>query len=277
MAACSWEAEDCCFRFPHKVLTAVADKRRWWAGTAQWRLLRNAKITFDWIRRKGSVSGAPAHPGHARPAARLRIAVQGRTGERAFPGRWQPCHPHHARQLQSSFGLEKLTGGALAFINCTEESLTDELVDVLPASMTVLEILEDLEPTPVLVSACRRLKRAGFRLALDDFTWKPGIEPLVELPTTSRSTFSPWTHMNASCFWNRLSYRAVALVAEKVETREQFKTACDEGFTLVQGYHFCRPVMLRNRKIPANRLSADRDSGARCRTKQPICAISHDW
>jgi EAL and modified HD-GYP domain-containing signal transduction protein len=40
------------------------------------------------------------------------------------------------------FGLEKLTGGALAFINCTEESLTDELVDVLPASMTVLEVLE---------------------------------------------------------------------------------------------------------------------------------------
>jgi len=153
------------------------------------------------------------------------------------------------------FGLEKLTGGALAFINCTEESLTDELVDVLPASMTVLEVLEDLEPTPVLVSACRRLKRAGFRLALDDFTWKPGIEPLVELADYVKIDFLAVDAHERKLLLDRLSYRAVALVAEKVETREQFKTACDEGFTLVQGYHFCRPVMLRNRKIPANRLS----------------------
>ena len=79
------------------------------------------------------------------------------------------------------FGLEKLTGGMTAFVNCTLESLTEKLVDVLPPSMTVLEILEDIEPTPGLVKACRRLKAAGFRLALDDFVWKPGVEPLVEL------------------------------------------------------------------------------------------------
>ena len=46
------------------------------------------------------------------------------------------------------FGLEKLTGGLPAFVNCTRESLIEELVQVLPSSMTVLEILENLEPTP---------------------------------------------------------------------------------------------------------------------------------
>ena len=67
------------------------------------------------------------------------------------------------------FGLGTLSGGMTAFINCTMESLTEALVDVLPPSMTVLEILETLEPTPELVHACRRLKAAGFRIALDDF------------------------------------------------------------------------------------------------------------
>src|SRR5580704_14912627 len=45
------------------------------------------------------------------------------------------------------FSLDKLTGGLPAFVNCTRESLTDRLVDVLSPSMFVLEILEDIEPT----------------------------------------------------------------------------------------------------------------------------------
>ena len=46
------------------------------------------------------------------------------------------------------FGLEKLAGGVTAFVNCTRESLTENLVNVLPPGMTVLEILETIEPSP---------------------------------------------------------------------------------------------------------------------------------
>src|SRR5580692_5770232 len=67
------------------------------------------------------------------------------------------------------FGLEKLTGGLTAFINCTQEVLTSDLVAVLPPSLFVLEVLETVEPTPEVIAACRRLKAHGFRLALDDF------------------------------------------------------------------------------------------------------------
>ena len=79
------------------------------------------------------------------------------------------------------YGLDKLTGGLPAFVNCTAETLTESLVHVLPPSMTVLEILENLEPMPELIRICRKLKASGFRLALDDFTWKPNFDPLVEI------------------------------------------------------------------------------------------------
>ena len=46
------------------------------------------------------------------------------------------------------FGLGRFTGGLPAFVNCTEEALTGDLVHVLPSGMTVLEVLEDIEPTP---------------------------------------------------------------------------------------------------------------------------------
>ncbi len=139
------------------------------------------------------------------------------------------------------FGLEKLTGGLPAFVNCTHEALTGRLVEVLAPSMFVLEVLEDIEPTAELIHACSRLKSAGFRLALDDFRWKPGCEPLVEIADYIKIDFTLSEYKERRDIRERLGGRAVALVAEKIETQEEFRQARDEGFTLIQGYYFCRP------------------------------------
>ena len=153
------------------------------------------------------------------------------------------------------FGLEKLSGGVTAFVNCTHESLTEALVDILPPSMTVLEILENIEPTPSLVKACRRLKTLGFRLALDDFVWKPGVEPLIELADYIKVDFIQTGADARKILLKRLETFAIALIAEKVETQGDYQRARDEGFSLFQGYYFCRPVLMENRRVPANRLS----------------------
>ncbi len=153
------------------------------------------------------------------------------------------------------FGLEKLTGGLPAFVNCTYEALTGELIHVLPRALTVLEILETLEPTPDLIAACRRLKTLGFRLALDDFVWEPRFQPLVELADYIKVDFVLSPPDQRKRLIHRVKGMPIALLAEKVETQEEYQQACDEGFTLFQGYYFCRPTLLENRKVPANRLS----------------------
>jgi EAL and modified HD-GYP domain-containing signal transduction protein len=152
------------------------------------------------------------------------------------------------------FGLDRLTGGLLAFVNCTLESLTEDMVRVLPPEMTVLEILEDMEPTPGLIQACIRLKALGFRLALDDFVWKPKFEPLVRLADYIKVDFMKSGLQERKILFEKLrGITKARLVAEKIETQEEYKQAQQEGFTLFQGYYFCRPVLLKSRKIPANK------------------------
>jgi len=153
------------------------------------------------------------------------------------------------------FGLEKLTGGLPAFVKCTPESLIEGLVDILPSPMTVLELRDGLEPTPSLIKACRKRKAEGFRLALDNFTWKPKFEPLIELADYIKVDFFLTDAQERKSLLNRLSGAPAALLAEKVETQKQYKQARAEGFALFQGYYFCRPTLLENRKAPANRLS----------------------
>lgn len=153
------------------------------------------------------------------------------------------------------FGLERLTGGLPAFFNCTRESLTQGLVDVLPTSMAVLEILETIEPTEDLVASCRKLKEAGFRLALDDFVWRPEFRPLVEIADYIKVDFLATRAAARRELLAMIDRFHGALIAEKVETQEDFKLACEEGFSLFQGYYFCRPTLLKSNRIPSNRLS----------------------
>ncbi|MGO8759431.1 MAG: EAL and HDOD domain-containing protein [Terracidiphilus sp.] len=153
------------------------------------------------------------------------------------------------------FGVEKLTGGPPAFINCTMEALTAKLVEVLPPKHTVLEILETLEPTAELVQALHSLKERGFRLAFDDFVWKPQLAPLVEIADFIKVDFIQSDRRERLALIARLGHLPVEFLAEKIETREEFDHAREEGFTLFQGYYFCRPTLMANGEIPPNKLA----------------------
>ena len=153
------------------------------------------------------------------------------------------------------FGLGKLACGLPAFVNCTTEMMKGTLVDMLPAGMTVLQIADDEAPLEELKERFRSLKSAGYRVALDRFAWKPGIESLLEAAAYVKVDFNATGRLERGELLARLRHFPVALIAEKVETQEQFRQARDEGFSLVQGYYFCRPVLLESRKIPANRMS----------------------
>jgi len=153
------------------------------------------------------------------------------------------------------FGLEKLASGLPAFVKCTPKIMSEGLVEMLPAQTTVLEIAEDDAPSLELAAMCRDLKSAGYRLALDEFAWKPGIESLLESAAYVKVDFSSLDTGERRLLLNRLKGSPVTLVAKKVETQEQFDQARDEGFGLVQGYYFCRPVMLENRGVPPNRIA----------------------
>jgi c-di-GMP phosphodiesterase len=151
------------------------------------------------------------------------------------------------------FGLERFTNGLPAFINCTVESLTEQLVNVLASESTVLAISSSLEPEPEFIDACREFKGQGFRLALDDFSSKTSLQPLLELADYIRVDFSRLEPLERQHL-RRMSSSSIAMVARKVATQEDYQQACAEGFTLFQGDYFCHPVLLKKHKVPANRL-----------------------
>ena len=151
------------------------------------------------------------------------------------------------------FGFEKLTRGLPAFVNCTSAVISEEQVRVLPPALTVLEIPDSVEPTPVFLHACMRLKSLGFRLALDDFVWQPSLQPLVSMADYIKIDFLKSSALERRAVLARLPSETL-LIAAKLHTRANFEIARTEGFTLFQGHYLAAPAMVRASKIPTNKI-----------------------
>lgn len=148
-------------------------------------------------------------------------------------------------QSLTDIGLDALVGDNLAFINLTRNLLLSGELSCLPPNRVVLEILEDIKPDYEILQAIERLSGEGYTIALDDFVFSPSLEPLVrladivkvELPATPVAELP--RHIDA------LRTMGVdKILAEKVETHEEFDAIVDLGFDLFQGYFFCRPQVL---------------------------------
>ena len=152
-------------------------------------------------------------------------------------------------------GLYNLTEGRRAFINCTREFLLGEYISLFPRDQVVVEILETIEPDDAVINACRRLKHDGYLLALDDFVETPAWTPLVKLADFIKVDFRLSSPEEQRALANRHRPHGIRMLAEKVETPDEYNIAREMGYTLFQGYFFCRPEILKRRDIPAFKLA----------------------
>jgi len=150
-------------------------------------------------------------------------------------------------------GLEALCDGQRAFLNCTRDTLIKGLVTLLPSQSTVVEILENVPADPDVMSACLRLKEAGYLIALDDFVADDRREALAEMADIIKVEMKLTTAGQRAQLIAR--HGRCRMLAEKVETREEFVAARDQGFVYFQGYFFRRHEILTARAMPANRVN----------------------
>jgi EAL and modified HD-GYP domain-containing signal transduction protein len=150
------------------------------------------------------------------------------------------------------FGLSRLTGGKPAFINFTREFLFNDLIRLFPPHSVVVEILEDIPAEPEVVAACRWMKESGYTLALDDVTALEPCGELLDIADIVKVDFRATPPAERRGIAKRLMGTTVRLLAEKVETYQEFRAAVDEGFALFQGYFFSKPEIMRKRDVPGN-------------------------
>ena len=152
---------------------------------------------------------------------------------------------------------QRIAGTHTSFINFPSRMVIDGSGEALDKDSVVIEILEDAVPGAELLQAVKEMCARGYRFALDDFTLAPEWD--VFLPYISILKFDVQNNTLAqiqSYLQSRKAQTAhVQYLAEKVETKEEFKIYRDAGFTLFQGYFFCRPEVIKYKRLLQNQLA----------------------
>jgi EAL and modified HD-GYP domain-containing signal transduction protein len=157
---------------------------------------------------------------------------------------------------QFNFGLDDLTDSRPAYINFTLDTILKGYPSMLPSGGVVIEILETVQPGKRLLAAVQELKNKGYTLALDDYkhqkVWRhfyPFIDQIkVDLLATSHEEIIELIEATKE-------FKNIKLVAEKVETNEQFEMAVELGFSLFQGYFFAKPEMVKSKSLPPSEMA----------------------
>jgi EAL and modified HD-GYP domain-containing signal transduction protein len=150
-------------------------------------------------------------------------------------------------------GIDVLCDGKRAFVNCTRDTLIKGLVTLLPSTLTVVEILENVPADPDVIAACRSLKDSGYMIALDDYVADDPRDALIDMADIIKVEMQLTTEDQRKAMIKRLGPRS-RMLAEKIETHADFARARDQGFVYFQGYFFRRPETLNTTDLPGNAL-----------------------
>jgi len=156
----------------------------------------------------------------------------------------------------SELGMENVIGESLGFVNADATVLMSDFVNFLPADQVVLEVLETVKVTPQLVQRVTELVAEGFVFALDDVVADSEdvqkLLPLVKIIKIDVMGMAPETLVRLAA---RFGQAGKTLLAEKVETQEQFQHCLELGFHYFQGYYFARPGILSGKKLLPSQLT----------------------
>ena len=160
--------------------------------------------------------------------------------------------------LSSAFlteGIDKISSSRPCFINFTRELLLLNLPAAFPKNLVVVEVLEDVPPTPDVIAICENLRADGYTIALDDFVYDSSLEPLIKIAHVIKIDFQLTPVHTLGKTLHRLARYNLKFLAEKVETHEEFEQATRLGFSYFQGYFFAKPEGIRIREIDSAKVS----------------------
>ena len=155
----------------------------------------------------------------------------------------------------AQYGVSEFLKRRKAFVNVGEDLLLSDMITLLPRSQVVIELLETNPVSQELVDRCHKLKAMGFSFALDDFVNVDYYEPLLDVADFVKVDLLQVRPEQLADMVRRLKRWPVQLLAEKVETADDFERCKALGFDLFQGYHFARPAPVVGKRADPARMA----------------------
>ena len=148
-----------------------------------------------------------------------------------------------------SAGTGRMLSGKKAFLKFPAEMLAAGVPLLVPRKLIVVEIPDTIEIDADILGACRNLKQNGYRLALTNFHEQGHFGPLVDLADIIKVNFAKATASDRRRLSAEHRARGVAMLADNVQTQEDFESARGAGYSYFQGFFFAKPSLATGKEL----------------------------
>ena len=157
-----------------------------------------------------------------------------------------------AKLIMSSIGsseIQKLLGKkTLAYVNVEEGALLKDLLDVLDKDRFILNILGDIDLSEKVIAKIVQYRKRGFRLSLENFDSSTEmilkfqrLFNYIDIIKMDVATSHP---ANLEKIMTKFKGTRIKLLAQNIETKQDFQKYFSMGFDYFQGYYVSKPEVL---------------------------------
>jgi len=155
----------------------------------------------------------------------------------------------------TEFGLDQIAGNLPVFVNFTDRFICGELPIPFDPRRVVVEVLETVHVNARVVAGLQRLAREGFRIALDDFVYAPEWDPCIDAADIIKLEVLNLSPSQVEQRVLNLKGRDVTVLAEKIDSHEQFELCKQLGFELFQGHFITKPAILKMQATSTSKIA----------------------
>jgi c-di-GMP-related signal transduction protein len=152
-------------------------------------------------------------------------------------------------------GLQRLTTGKRAFIHFNHQLLIEQIPLLFPKDLLGVEIFDKTGPEERLIRALERIKKAGYLMVMDDFVFDEPYRQLLQFADMIKVDFLVNSPGQIHLIAREAASKKLALLAEKIESREEYNKAFDLGFHYFQGFFFQKPDLVSRQEMPGYKLN----------------------
>ena len=145
--------------------------------------------------------------------------------------------------------LDTISNKKKVFVKFTHNFIHSEIATLFHPKILTIEVMEDFESDPTIVEALQKLKVKGYSIALDEYSFSDTIGNILTLTDIIKIDFKVADKITITEIANTYKDTKIKLLAEKVETKEDFEFAKKLGFHYFQGYFFEVPIITSSKDV----------------------------
>ncbi len=149
----------------------------------------------------------------------------------------------------TNINIDELLGkDGIAFINLDEHAFTSGIIDILDKDRFVLEILETTDLNEQVITKIKQYHKRGFKIAIDDFDCSAKMikkfTPILKYIHILKMDILAADDDNLKNVMTKIKQLGIRVLAEKIETEEEYNYYKEMGFDLFQGYQLHKPEVV---------------------------------